>query len=109
MSVRVCRPKLFKNLRLSLVSGVLPLLFFRTTPLAAAVRCDDGHGAESTPMRALVRSILIAAGTAVRTSVPRNVFNYRRRLFAGRRVSVKGTRTELNRTLSVCTAACVDD
>ena len=27
MSVRVCRPKLFKNLCLSLVSGVCPLLF----------------------------------------------------------------------------------
>ena len=33
MSVRVCRPKLFKNFCLSLVSGVPPLLF-RTTPLA---------------------------------------------------------------------------
>jgi len=31
MSVRVCRPKLFKNLCLSLVSGV-PHFFFRTTP-----------------------------------------------------------------------------
>jgi len=32
MRVRVCRPKLFKNLCLSLVSGVPPLLF-RNTPL----------------------------------------------------------------------------
>jgi len=34
MSVRVCRPKLFKNHCLSLVSGV-PHFFFRTTPLVA--------------------------------------------------------------------------
>jgi len=32
MSVRICRPKLFKNLCLSLVSGV-PHFFSRTTPL----------------------------------------------------------------------------
>ena len=32
MSVRVCRPKLLKNLRLSLVSGA-PHFFFRATPL----------------------------------------------------------------------------
>jgi len=37
MSVRVCRPKLFKNLCLSLVSGVPPLLF-RTTPLIRSHR-----------------------------------------------------------------------
>jgi len=35
ISVRVCRPKLFKNLCLSLVSGV-PHFFFRTTPLVVS-------------------------------------------------------------------------
>jgi len=35
MSVRVCRPELFKNL--CLVSGV-PLLLFRTTPLSPEMR-----------------------------------------------------------------------
>jgi len=45
MSARVCRPKLFKNLCLSLVSGISPLLF-RTTPLARGrylfCQCTDG-------------------------------------------------------------------
>ena len=36
MGVRVCRPKLFKNLCLSLVSSV-PTSFFRITPLVAAL------------------------------------------------------------------------
>ena len=40
-SVRVCRPKLFKNLCLSLVSGVPPLLC-RTTPLFTAGACSQG-------------------------------------------------------------------
>ena len=35
MGVRVCRPKLFKNLCLSVVSGD-PHFFFRTTPLVCA-------------------------------------------------------------------------
>ena len=33
MSVRVSRPKLFKNLCLSLVSGVPPLLYYDYTPV----------------------------------------------------------------------------
>ena len=36
MSVRVCRPKLFKNLCLSLVSGVCPLLFLGLHPWSPA-------------------------------------------------------------------------
>jgi len=40
MSVRVCKPKSFKNLCLSLVLGV-PHFFFRTTPLETVRRHGD--------------------------------------------------------------------
>ena len=39
MSVRVCRPKLFKNLCLSIVSGVSPLLFQDYTPVPHSAPC----------------------------------------------------------------------
>jgi len=48
MSVRVCRPKLFKNLCLSLVSGV-PHYFFRTTPLPEIRMRTDPHSNCQTP------------------------------------------------------------
>ena len=40
MSVRVCRPELFKSLRLSLVSGVLPLLLLGLRPWTRALSVE---------------------------------------------------------------------
>ena len=47
MNVGVCRPKLFKNLCLSLVSGVPPLLFQDYTPGSNVTKTDGARSVSS--------------------------------------------------------------
>ena len=60
MSERVCRPKLLKNLCLSLVSGV-PRFFFRTTPLVLSRGRRFVVGRRARPGMELVAAAAVAA------------------------------------------------